>query len=139
MIAPGYRNPPVQYSSSSAHHENGYNTHNGRASPTSSLCHPVMYNGPHHPTPSMHLNGYGSIGYAQSNGSALISGISTPHIGDHHHNIDNRSPRVSRIGCYHLYSRDVEQSADDVDELRQFEEVSGRTVEYDGREEELTK
>ena len=139
MIAPGYRNTSTKYSSSSAPHENGYSAHNGRVSPTSSLGHPVMYNGPHHPTPSMHLNGYGSNAYAQSNGSALVSGISTPHIGDHHRNIGNRSPRVSRIGCYHLYSRDVEQSPDDVNELRQFEEVPGRIVEYDGREEEHIK
>lgn len=138
VIAPGYRNPHAQYTSS-APHENGYNTHNGRVSPTSSLGHPVMYNGSRHPTPSMHLNRYGSNAYAHSSGSALVSGISTPHIGDHHHNVDSRPPRVSRIGCYHLYSRDVEQSADDVDELRQFEEVSGRTVEYDGIEEELSK
>ena len=88
----------------------------------------------------MHLNGYGSSSsYSQSNGSALVSGISIPHVGDHHRNMESRSPRVNRIGCYHLYSRDVERSADDIDELRQFEEVSGRTVEYDGREEEFTK
>ena len=133
VIAPRYRNHPIPYSSSSAPRENGYNTHNGRISPTPPLIHPVMYNSPHNPTPGMHLNGY------SSNGSALVSGISTPHIADHHRHIDNRSPRVNRIGPYHLYSRNVEQLADDVEELRQFEEVSGRTVEYDGREEEFTK